>query len=75
VVESGKAQNQLSAADLQYFSVLTDNTSPWTADSKQEFLVHTTPEPSTIILMLTGGAALLFVVRRRQKNAPGLEAA
>jgi hypothetical protein len=75
VVESGKAQNQLATADLQYFSVITDNTSPWASDSKQEFLVHTTPEPSTIILMLTGGIALLVVVRRRQRNGSALEAA
>jgi hypothetical protein len=66
---------KLSDADLQYFSILTDNTSPWTSDSKQEFIIHTTPEPGTIILMLTGMAALLIVVRRRRPATSGLESA
>lgn len=75
VTEAGKAENQLATSELQYFSIITDNTNPWAADSKQEFLVHATPEPSTVILMLTGIIAMLVIVRRRRQGAAGLEAA
>jgi len=75
VTQSGYAANQLAASDLQYFSIITDHTSPWATDSKQEFLIHVTPEPGTIVLMLTGMVALLIVMRRRRTATSGLETA
>jgi hypothetical protein len=69
------AANALSDADLQYFSVLTDNTNPWATDSKQEFVIHVTPEPSTVVLMLTGIIALFVVMRRRRAGAAAVESA
>ena len=73
--QADNAENQLSTAQLQYFSVITDNTNPWAADSKQEFLVHATPEPSTVLLMATGMIALVVVVRRRRAGAAAIETA
>ena len=69
VTQSGLAQNQLSNNQLQYFSVLSDNTNPWASDSKQEFLIHVTPEPGTVVLMLTGLAVLVIVMRRRRPGS------
>jgi hypothetical protein len=62
VTQAANNQGQLSTANLQWFSVITDNTNPWAADSKQEFLIHTTPEPSTVILMATGFVLVNLVV-------------
>jgi hypothetical protein len=73
VNESGLLANKLADSQLQYFSVLTDNTNPWAADSKQEFLIHVTPEPGMIVLMATGLFAVILVVRRRR--SAGLTAA
>jgi hypothetical protein len=75
VTQAGLVGNQLNDDALGSFSVLTDNTSPWAADSKQEFLIHTTPEPGTVVLMLTGIIALLVVVRRRRTGAAEIEMA
>jgi hypothetical protein len=73
VTQSGLAGNKLSTSALKDFAILTDNTDPWASDSKQEFLVHVTPEPGTLLLMITGMVVLFVVMRRRR--AAGLEAA
>jgi hypothetical protein len=73
--QSAVANGQMTNAQLQYFTVITDNTDPWGNGSKQEFLVHATPEPSTVILMATGFIAMLVVVRRRRHGAAGPETA
>ena len=68
--QSALAENQLSAADLQSFMILSD-----AAGAKQEFIIHTTPEPGTVVLMLTGIIALLVVMRRRRGGAVVVESA
>ena len=73
VAQAGLAQNALSNSELKYFSILTDNTYPQAAGSAQEFVIHVTPEPGTVVLMLTGLAAVILVVRRRR--SAGLNAA
>jgi hypothetical protein len=66
VSQSALYANQVN---LNEFSVLTGNVDAWADGSKQEFLIHTTPEPGTIVLMLTGMAALLIVMRRRRATS------
>ena len=76
------ANNYKGALDYSTFYVLTDVNArtgldpqaPNDATSKQEFIVHTTPEPGTLVLMATGLFAMIVVVRRRRR-APLLRTA
>ena len=79
-----QAQTNYATAGLDYnsFYVLTDvnartaadPNAPYDATSKQEFIVNTTPEPGTLVLMATGLFAMIVVVRRRRR-APLLRTA
>ena len=71
VAQSQLAENQLSAADLQNYTILSD-----AAGGKQEFIIRTaTPEPGTVLLMLTGIVVLFVVVRRRRVGVVAAETA
>ena len=56
----------LTNTDLQGFTLLSDQNNGST--SKQEFLIHTTPEPATLGLVFTGFAGLAGAVNRRRKR-------
>jgi PEP-CTERM motif-containing protein len=71
-----QAQTNYATAGLDYstFSVLTDvnaltsanQYAPYDASSEQEFIIHTTPEPATVVLLATGLIGIIPITRRRK---------
>jgi hypothetical protein len=74
-----QAQTNYATAGLDYstFSVLTGVDSRINQDgaSAQEFIIHTTPEPGTLVLLATGLFGLVLFVRRRRGASPSGSAA
>jgi hypothetical protein len=67
-VQQAQTNYATSGLDYSTFSVLTDVNADtrYDASSKQEFIVHTTPEPGTLVLLATGLFGIVMVVRRRR---------
>lgn len=55
--------------DMRYWQVLTDVRSAGVHDDSymQEFLVHSTPEPATVVLVATGLVVVGMAARRRRR--------
>ena len=74
-----QAQTNYATAGLDYrtFSVLTGINSQLNPNgaSAQEFIIHTTPEPGTLVLLATGLFGLVLFVRRRRGASPSRSAA